>query len=173
MIEGALLARNIAPGLGRAFTAESWGSVPGQLWQQERERARSLERRDTGFTAQGFDVDPAAVELTLANAQKAGVGDCITASVRDVRDFTQEGPYGCVVCNPPYGERLLDVRQAQELYRALGQVFQPRRGWSLGVISPDPEFESLFGRRADKRRKLYNGMIQCQYYQYFRGSDKR
>ena len=149
LIEGALLARNIAPGLGRAFTAESWGSVPGQLWQQERERARSLERRDTGFTAQGFDVDPAAVELTLANAQKAGVGDCITASVRDVRDFTQEGPYGCVVCNPPYGERLLDVRQAQALYRALGQVFQPRRGWSLG------------------------GMIQCQYYQYFRGSDKR
>ena len=159
--------------MGRAFTAESWGSVPGQLWQQERERARSLERRDTGFTAQGFDVDPAAVELTLANAQKAGVEDCITASVRDVRDFTQEGPYGCVVCNPPYGERLLDVRQAQELYRALGQVFQPRRGWSFGVISPDPEFESLFGRKADKRRKLYNGMIQCQYYQYFRGSDKR
>ena len=173
LIEGALLARNIAPGLGRAFTAESWGSVPGQLWQQERERARSLERRDTGFTAQGFDVDPAAVELTLANAQKAGVGDCITASVRDVRDFTQEGPYGCVVCNPPYGERLLDVRQAQELYRALGQVFQTQRGWSLGVISPDPEFECLFGRKADKRRKLYNGMIQCQYYQYFRGSDKR
>ena len=65
------------------------------------------------------------------------------------------------------------MRQAQELYRALGQVFQPRRGWSLGVISPDPEFESLFGRKADKRRKLYNGMIQCQYYQYFRGSDKR
>ena len=118
-------------------------------------------------------MDPAAVELTLANAQKAGVGDCITASVRDVRDFTQEGAYGCVVCNPPYGERLLDVRQAQELYRALGQVFRPQRGWSFGVISPDPEFESLFGRKADKRRKLYNGMIQCQYYQYFRGSDKR
>ena len=80
---------------------------------------------------------------------------------------------GMVITNPPYGERLLDVRQAQELYRALGQVFRPRRGWSLGVISPDPEFESLFGRKADKRRKLYNGMIQCQYYQYFRGSDKR
>ena len=172
LIEGRSAGPEHRPGgWGRAFTAGELGAAsPGQLWQQERERARSLERRDTGFTAQGFDVDPAAVELTLANAQKGrGWGTVSPPASGTCGTSPKRAPYGCVVCNPPYGERLLDVRQAQELYRALGQVFQPRRGWSLGVISPDPEFESLFGRKADKRRKLYNGMIQCQYYQYFRG----
>ena len=172
LVEGALLAWNIAPGLGRAFTAQTWGNVPASLWERERERARSLERRDSGFRAQGFDIDPASVELTLENARKAGVEQAVSASVRDIRDFSQEDPYGCVVCNPPYGERLLDVRQAEELYQVLGRVFQPRRGWSLGVITPDGDFETLFGRRADKRRKLYNGMIQCQYYQYFKGEGR-
>ena len=154
LVEGALLAWNIAPGLGRAFTAQTWGNVPASLWERERERARSLERRDSGFRAQGFDIDPASVELTLENARKAGVEQAVSASVRDIRDFSQEDPYGCMVCNPPYGERLLDVRQAEELYQVLGRVFQPRRGWSLGVITPDGDFETLFGRRADKRRKL-------------------
>ena len=96
----------------------------------------------------------------------------ISASVRDIRAFSQEGRYGCVICNPPYGERLLDVRQAQQLYQSMGSLFRPQRGWSFGIITPDPEFEALFGRKADKRRKLYNGMIQCQYYQYFRGRKK-
>ena len=169
LVEGALLAQRIAPGLHRSFTAQTWDSVPQTLWQQERERARSLERRDSGFSAQGFDVDPASVALTLQNARKAGVEDVVSAQVRDIRDFSQEGTYGCVICNPPYGERLLDVRQAQELYQVMGTLFQPRRGWSFGIITPDTDFESLYGRKADKRRKLYNGMIQCQYYQYFKG----
>ncbi|CCX37230.1 rNA methylase PF01170 family [Clostridium sp. CAG:1013] len=169
LVEGALMARNIAPGLNRSFTAETWKNIPQRLWQQEREHARSLERRDASFRAEGFDVDPAAVDLSLANAKKAGVEDVVSASVRDIRDFTQEDEYGCVVCNPPYGERLLDLRQAEELYKVMGQVFRPKRGWSFGIITPDGDFESIFGRKADKRRKLYNGMIQCQYYQYFKG----
>lgn len=169
LVEGALMARNIAPGLNRSFTAETWKNIPQRLWQQERERARSLERRDASFRAEGFDVDPAAVDLSLANAKKAGVEDVVSVSVRDIRDFTQEDEYGCVVCNPPYGERLLDLRQAEELYKVMGQVFRPKRGWSFGIITPDGDFESIFGRKADKRRKLYNGMIQCQYYQYFKG----
>lgn len=169
LVEGALMAKNIAPGLHRNFTAESWETVPEALWRRERDRARSLERLDAPFRGEGFDIDPAAVELSLSNARKAGVESCITVQVRDIRAFSQEDQYGCVVCNPPYGERLLDVRQAQEIYRVMGKVFRPKRGWSFGVISPDGDFESLFGRRADKRRKLYNGMIQCQYYQYFKG----
>lgn len=169
LVEGALMARNIAPGLNRSFTAETWKNIPQRLWQQERERARSLERRDASFRAEGFDVDPAAVDLSLANAKKAGVEDVVSASVRDIRDFSQEDEYGCVVCNPPYGERLLDLRQAEELYKVMGQVLRPKRGWSFGIITPDGDFESIFGRKADKRRKLYNGMIQCQYYQYFKG----
>ena len=172
LVEGALLAKNIAPGLHRSFTAESWGNIPQEVWRQERDRAQSLERRDAPFVAQGFDIDPASVELTLENAKKAGVDDCVSAAVRDIRDFSQEGEYGCVICNPPYGERLLDIRQAQELYRVMGRLFHPQRGWSFGVITPEVEFEQLFGRKADKRRKLYNGMIQCQYYQYFRGGDR-
>ena len=172
LVEGALLALRIAPGLQRSFTAQAWENVPQSLWRQERDRARAQERRETGFSAQGFDIDPAAVELTLENARKAGVEEYISASVRDIRAFSQEGRYGCVICNPPYGERLLDVRQAQQLYQSMGSLFRPQRGWSFGIITPDPEFEALFGRKADKRRKLYNGMIQCQYYQYFRGEEK-
>jgi putative N6-adenine-specific DNA methylase len=172
LVEGALLALHIAPGLQRSFTAQAWENVPQSLWRQERDRARAQERRETGFSAQGFDIDPAAVELTLENARKAGVEEYISASVRDIRAFSQEGRYGCVICNPPYGERLLDVRQAQQLYQSMGNLFRPQRGWSFGIITPDPEFEALFGRKADKRRKLYNGMIQCQYYQYFRGEEK-
>lgn len=168
LIEAALLARNIAPGLHRRFQAEEWAGSDLRVWEAERERARSLERREAGFQATGSDIDPAAVELTLQNAQKAGVGDCVRAAVRDVRDFAPEGRYGCVVCNPPYGERLLDLEGAQELYRALGRVFQRRPGWSYGIITPDEGFERLFGRRADRRRKLYNGMIRCQFYQYFK-----
>ena len=105
----------------------------------------------------------------MANAQKAGVGDCIAASVRDVRDFTQEGPYGCVVCNPPYGQRMLEQRQAQALMQQLGRHLKFADGWKTCIISSEPEFERYFGRRADKRRKLYNGMIRCEYYMYLGG----
>ena len=169
LVEGALMAYHIAPGLHRSFTAETWANLPEKLWQEERERARSLERRDAAFHGDGFDIDPAAVELSLANAKKAGVEKAVSVRVRDIRDFTQDDVYGCVVCNPPYGERLLDLKQAEELYQVMGKVFHSKRGWSFGIITPDGDFESLFGRKADKRRKLYNGMIQCQYYQYFKG----
>ena len=169
LVEAALLACQVAPGLHRSFTAQTWADVPPALWNRERELARSKERRDAGFYGEGFDIDPAAVGLTLENAKKAGVGDLISAQARDIRNFSQEARYGCVVCNPPYGERLLDLQQAEELYRVMGRVFSPGRGWSFGIITPDGDFEALFGRRADRRRKLYNGMIQCQYYQYFKG----
>lgn len=166
LIEAATMAQNIAPGLGRRFQAEVWGQTPDGIWIRERERARSLENRDTGFTATGYDVDPAAVELALENARRAGV--TIRASVRDIKDFAEATAYGCVVCNPPYGQRLMDQKAAADIYRQLGRVFVPERGWSYGIITPDEEFETLFGRKADKRRKLYNGMIRCQYYQYYK-----
>ena len=166
-IEAALAALKIAPGVGRRFTAEDWDCIPKEVWTKERERARSLEERGAAFQAHAYDIDPAAVELTRANAQKAGVADRICAEQRSVADFRAEGEYGCVICNPPYGERLLDLRSAEELYRTMGRVFQPRRGWSYAVISPDETFEACFGRRAVRRRKLYNGMIRCQYYMYF------
>lgn len=172
LIEAALLAMHIAPGLRRHFAAEKWRVIPGSVWEAERRAAKALERRDEGFRAFGYDIDPEAVALTLENAKKAGVSDVVTAAVRDIRDFENSGTYGCVICNPPYGERLLDVKTAEEIYRTMGRVFTPKRGWSYAVISPDEQFESCFGRKADKRRKLYNGMIRCQYYMYYKTQQK-
>lgn len=170
LIEAAYMAQNIAPGMGRRFAAEAWGDVQRIAWQRERERAKDLERRDTGFTATGYDIDPEAVELALENAKRAGVSGCVRAAVRDIRDFREDSRFGCVVCNPPYGQRLMDQKAAMELYRQMGKVFQPKGGWSYGVITPEEDFEKVFGRPADKRRKLYNGMIRCQFYQYYRGN---
>lgn len=168
LIEAALLASNRAPGLTRRFAAEAWKDMPPDIWKAERERAEGLIRRDITFRASGYDIDPAAVSLTLENAKKAGVANFVKAEQREIERFASEDRYGCVVCNPPYGERLLDVEAAERIYRILGRVFQQKPGWSYGVITPDEEFETLFGRKADKRRKLYNGMIKCQFYQYFK-----
>lgn len=168
LIEGAMYARNIAPGLNRSFAAEEFSQIGEKVWRRERERAHELERRDVPFKAFGYDIDPSAVSLTLENAQKAGVGDCIHAEKRDISQFCAEGDSGYVICNPPYGERLLDLKQAQEIYRIMGRAFERKHFWRYSIISPDDTFESCFGRKADKRRKLYNGMIRCQYYMYFK-----
>lgn len=168
LIEAALYARNIAPGLRRNFAAEGWKNIGQQVWLREKERAQSLVRQDAAFSATGYDIDGAAVSLTLENAKKAGVVSCIRAEKRDIRDFAPDAERGNVICNPPYGERLLDIKQAEELYRVMGRVFVPQHGWSYSIISPDETFESCFGRPADRRRKLYNGMIRCQLYLYFK-----
>ncbi|MDD5946637.1 MAG: class I SAM-dependent RNA methyltransferase [Oscillospiraceae bacterium] len=164
LIEGACRAMRIAPGLRRRYAAERWGSVPAKLWAESREEARALIQRDVPFTAVGYDIDPEAVSLSLENAKKAGVAEKITVKQADIRDF-QVVAGQTIVCNPPYGERMLDVQQAQELYRIMGKVF--RGDCACSIISPDAEFEKHFGRKADKRRKLYNGMLQCQLHQYF------
>lgn len=168
LIEAALSAKRIAPGIRRKFAAMSWSTIDPAVWQAERRRAKELECRDIPFKAYGGDIDPACVALTRENAAKAGVGDCIEAELADLRRFRYPGDGGVVLCNPPYGERLMDVSGAQELYRALGRVLTPALHWSQAVISPDEEFETLFGRRADKRRKLYNGMLKCQLYMYYK-----
>ena len=168
LIEAALSAFKIAPGIRRRFTAMDWPTVPAAVWKRERERAKEAERRDTAFSAWGGDTDTEALRLAAENADKAGVGSCLTAVRADLRNFRPEGESGTVLCNPPYGERLLDIRQAEELYRIMGRVFRPRKGWSYAIISPHEDFEALFGRPADKRRKLYNGMLKCQLYMYFR-----
>lgn len=168
-IEGAMLAMQIAPGLHRPFAAERWDMIDPAVWQTERERAKALESRDCAFHCFASDLDARAVELAKANALRAGVSDRITFSVSDVRDFAPQTERGTVICNPPYGERLLDVNEAEELYKALGRVFVPKRGWSYSVICPSETFEKSFGRKADKRRKLYNGMIKCDLYMYYKG----
>ena len=168
LIEAALSAMRIAPGIRREFAASSWREVPPEIWRAERARAREMERRDSPVRLWGGDVDSAMVALAEENAGKAGVGSRLTAVQADLRRFRPQGEGGVVLCNPPYGERLLDLQAAEELYRAMGKAFLPQKGWSYYIISPHEEFETLFGRPADKRRKLYNGMLKCQLYMYYR-----
>ena len=169
LIEAALMAKNMAPGLRRFFAAERFGFLDDKVWRDERTRAQDLIRPHVEFEAQGFDIDPEAVELTLANAKKAGVERYVKACVADVRNFTPPRERCLTITNPPYGERLLDVKTAEELYTVMGQRFIQGNGQKYYVISPHDMFEDFFGKKADKRRKLYNGMIKCQLFMYFKG----
>ncbi len=172
LIEAAMMATKTAPGLRRFFAAERFPFIPQSVWREERMRAQDNILHDVDFTATGFDIDPHAVELTLQNAKKAGVSKYVKAFVGDVRDFKVPEGRSLIVTNPPYGERLLDIKAAEELYQIMGERFVKENGKKYFVISPHDEFENFFGRTADKRRKLYNGMIKCQCYMYFKGNEK-
>lgn len=168
LIESALRAKNIAPGIRRRFAAETWGWVGRKPFEDA--RAEALEKIDptAGFHAYGGDIDPGAVRLTLQNAKKAGVGKMIDAVCRDVADFSLPTEEAVVICNPPYGERMLDRPAADALAKKMGEVFRRAGAKKIYVITENESFETLFGRPADKRRKLYNGMLRCNLYLYFR-----
>ncbi len=168
LIEAALKALNIAPGIKRKFTVEDWACIDNKLFTFAREEAKSLERPDADFFAVGSDIDTSALALARHNAHRAGVLDRIEFIERDLRDFIPERERGTVITNPPYGERLLNIKEAEALYKVMGKVFENKPMWSYGIITPDDDFEKCFGRRADKRRKLYNGMLKCQMYMYFK-----
>jgi len=167
LIEGALKALRVPPGLRRRFAAEEWGSVPASLWKEARQEGFDAIRRDGTFRARGSDLDPASCELVHANASRAGVDSRIRCKTADMRDFVPPDEPFVLLANPPYGERMLDRREAEALSRVMGQVFTPEKGHSYAIISPLENFEELFGRKAQKRRKLYNGMLKCQLYLYF------
>ncbi|MCL2578541.1 MAG: class I SAM-dependent RNA methyltransferase [Oscillospiraceae bacterium] len=167
LIESALRACKIPPGAGRPFAAENWGVIPKEVWKAERQAAMAEVDTKSAFAAQGWDIDPTAAATTLENARKAGIIALTTARQQDISAFVPDREKAIVLCNPPYGERLLEIKAAEELYRRMGQVFVPKAGYSYYIISPHEQFESLFGRKATKRRKLYNGMIKCQLFMYF------
>ena len=173
LIEAALKALNIAPGLNRRFAAEEQSFLFESVWNEERNAARELTRSDVKFHAFGYDIDDQALAVAEENAKKAGVGEYLTFQKRDLCDFEEDFDKACVICNPPYGERLLDVNEAQRLFGIMGEKFSVRTGWSYNIICPDDDFERCFGRRADKRRKLYNGMISCQLYRYFKSINEQ
>lgn len=168
LIEGAMMVHNIAPGVNRYFSAERWDVIDEKVWADERTRARDLVNYDTDFVAYGSDIDDNALEIAKINAKRAGVERKIKFEKADICNFEPKSEKGTVICNPPYGERLLDIEEAQKLYKIMGDKFERKRGWSYYVISPSEEFEKEFGRKADKRRKLYNGMIKCQLFMYFK-----
>ena len=165
VIEAALCARNRAPGLGRQFAAERWPMVPPAVWAEAREAAIAAElpgeRR-----IYGSDLDPKALALARANALRAGVADSIQFAHQDAGRFDRNTERGVLVTNPPYGERLMDKRQVEKLYRAFGAAYRQVSGWSAYILSGYEEFERAFGQLADKKRKLYNGMIKCDLYMY-------
>ena len=168
LIEAALKALNIAPGLNRRFSGERMGFIPKNAWETARDEARSSIKSDCEFSAVGYDSDPDCVKLTLENALKAGVSEYIRAEKRDIRGFKYPDSKVKIITNPPYGERMLEIEEARELYKAMGERLLPLGENSLYVITPDEEFESLFGAKADKNRKLYNGMLMCRLYLYFK-----
>ena len=166
-IEAALIARNRAPGLNRRFAAQQWSFIPPRLWREAAEEAKSLEYHGE-YHIFASDIDPGAVALSRENARRAGVEGDITFSAADARTAPPPAERGVIVCNPPYGERMLEREEARALYRELGRATEPLTGWKRFVICSDGDFERFFGRTADKKRKLYNGMLQCNLYMYFR-----
>ena len=164
-IEAALIAKNRAPGLHRHFACEAFPWLDGSVFRQEREAAKEKEFSGN-YRILGSDNDPKCISLSMANARKAGVADCIRFRDGDATVMRLPAPEGILVCNPPYGQRMLELQSARKLYASLGHHLKGVSGWQQYVITPEPEFEHYFGRRADKKRKLYNGMIKCDYYMF-------
>ena len=166
LIEAALKALRIAPGINRRFAAEKWSSLSDKVWREERKRAIDNVDKSAEFHGIGADIDDEAVALTLDNAHKAGIKSRLTIEQADITKFVQPLD-SIVICNPPYGERLLELREAEDIYRKMGKVLGKGGSRQSYIISPHEEFEKFFGAEAHKRRKLYNGMIKCQLYMYF------
>ena len=165
-IEAALIAKNRAPGLDRSFSAQKWGFVPASAWMEAADEAMDKEF-DGEYDIWGGDIDPKAVAIARSNAEKAGVEDLVRFEVADALSFRRETPYGRIVTNPPYGERIMEKREAEELYRGFGRAFRALPdGWTLSLLSSHTEFERTFGRNADRKRKLYNGMLKCDLFLY-------
>ncbi len=170
-IEAAMMMKGIAPGVGREFAAEKFPFVPAELWSRAREEAHDLVE-PTRFEVYASDIYAPSVALTERNARAAGVSDIVKAFQCDARKISAPGRRGTIVTNPPYGERMGSVQEVEALYRAIGAHFRSLSPWQVYIITSHPSFERLYGRRADKTRKLYNGMLECRLYQYFKRPEK-
>lgn len=165
-IEAALIGRNMAPGLNRTFAAESWPAVPAAQWEAARQEARDLAKPNLPFRIIGADRDDAVLSLARHHAHNAGVAEDIHFQRRDFVELSSKQQYGCVIGNPPYGERIGQSRDVEDLYHAMPIVLRRLKTWSHYLLTAHPDFETLVGRQADRRRKLYNGRIECTYYQF-------
>ena len=164
-IEAAMIAKNKAPGAFRRFSAEAFAWIDPKVWGQVRADAKDREFHGN-YRILGSDNDPKCVSLSMANARKAGLGDLIEFRDGDATKMSLPCDEGILICNPPYGQRMMEQRSAQRLYADLGRHLKCADGWKKYIITSEPEFEHYFGRRADRKRKLYNGMIKCDYYMY-------
>ena len=166
-IEAAMIGLNIAPGLKRTFISEEWNLIPKKHWKTAREEAVAFIKSDREIRIQGTDIDDQAISLARYHAKKSGLEKYIHFQKRNVSEISSRFKYGYIISNPPYGERLGEIKEVEKLYKEMGKVFEELENWSYYVITSHKNFEKLFGRIADKKRKLYNGKIMCNYYQYF------
>lgn len=166
-IEAALIGRNIAPGLGRSFACEAWPQIGKDIWKKEKAKAFQAIDQESQIHIYASDIDPNAIEIAKENAIEAGVDDCIRFEVQDAKKIKIEEPYGILISNPPYGERIGEEQEVARLYHALGNTFKNQDTWSVYILTSVESFEKLYGKKADKKRKLYNGRIKVDFYQYF------
>ena len=162
-----MIAADIAPGLKRGFAFEKYDFFDRAVLQEERAAAIGMIRKDK-YRIEASDINPEMCKLAAENARLAGVENIVCVSCKDVSQVNFDDCYATVVCNPPYGERLMTMEEAQNLYRKMGKTFLPHKNWKCYVITANEDFEKFFGKKADKKRKLYNGMIKCDFYQYFK-----
>ena len=165
-IEAALMAKNIAPGIKREFVSEDWPQISPKIWQEAREEAQSSIFNEEIAPIYAYDIDPKLIDQAKDNAKKAGVADLINFKAADVSNISLPGEYGVMITNPPYGQRLGGDEELRRIYAALKRLFPKDSTWSVYVITSDEEFEQRFGRRANAKRKLFNGATKTDYYQY-------
>ena len=155
----------MAPGINRAFVSEEWPDMAKSIWDEARAEARSAVSKEQ-FRILASDADGGVIRIAEQNARRAGLSDVISFQKQRIDEFSSSRRYGCIVCNPPYGERTGEAAEVENVYRTMGQVFRRLDDWSLFTLTPHPNFEHLFGQKAQKKRKLYNGNILCHLYQY-------
>ena len=166
-IEAAMIGRNIAPGLNRKFASQEWDIIPPEIWKEERKAAFEAIDYDADIRIEASDINGRAVEAALENAAEAGVDDCVEFKKMDMARLTAEEEGGIVITNPPYGERIGEKKQIEAIYSAYNEFYRKNPTWSLFMVTTDKEVENkIFGRPADRRRKLYNGRLEVCYYQF-------
>jgi len=171
-IEAALIGINKAPGLERSFASERWPTIEDKHWDKARREAKEKIEKNKKLKIIASDIDPRAVEIAKENAKKAGVEEYIDFMIKDVKDVRIPEEYGILITNPPYGERIGEDEEVLEILKVLGKIFGSDETWSNYIITPERNFESLYGKKSDRKRKLYNGNIRVDYYQYY-GKKKR
>ncbi len=166
-IEAAMIGANISPGMNRNFTATAWDNIISRkIWDDAYEEAKDIVDLSAQMVIQGYDIDGDIVKAARENAKRAGVGDMIHFQQRDVCDLSHPKKYGFIITNPPYGERIEDKETVPEIYRTFGERFKALDSWSAYIITSCEETEKYFGRKADKNRKIYNGMMKTYFYQF-------
>mgnify|MGYP006291143039 FL=1 len=167
LIEAAMMAKNQAPGLYRDFAAERWPVFPVNAWNKVKREARSKIEDVEPRLLMGTDINENVISKARHHAEKAGVSDIIHFQKKSFSDFSSSRNYGYIITNPPYGERLSEKDKVESLYKEMGEKLSDLDTWSFYILTSHGDFEKLFNDKASKRRKLYNGGIECQFYQYY------